>query len=127
MKIKIEEIKVNKKKRIRQDNGNIDELARSMSKYGLLQPIVVGRKFDLIAGYRRYLAAKKLGWKYIEVVAIDAKSRLSRLEIEMDENIIRKDFNYDEIEKAIDVRDKYVRPSLFMIIKKFFKNLFIRR
>jgi len=106
MKIKIDEIKINKKKRIRRDIGNIDELTRSMSKLGLLQPLVVDRNFNLIAGYRRYLAARKLGWKSIEVLAVDAGSKVDRLEIEMDENIIRKDFTYDEIDHAIERRER---------------------
>jgi|WetSurMetagenome_2_1015567.scaffolds.fasta_scaffold1503412_1 ParB family transcriptional regulator, chromosome partitioning protein len=126
MKIKIDEIKINKKKRIRRDIGNIDELTRSMSKLGLLQPLVVDRNFNLIAGYRRYLAARKLGWKSIEVLAVDAGSKVDRLEIEMDENIIRKDFTYDEIDHAIERRERYNRVSVFRLIADFIGKLFSR-
>ena len=49
----------------------VDELKDSLDIHGLLQAIVVRRRgtgYELIAGHRRYEAAKQLGW-----VTIDAK------------------------------------------------------
>ncbi len=54
--------------------GRIDELADSLRTHGLLQPIVVRRRaagYELIAGHRRYEAARALGWAEIAAVVRD--------------------------------------------------------
>lgn len=53
---------------------NIDELADSLRAHGLLQPVVVRRRadgYELIAGHRRFEAAKLLGWT--EIAAVGAR------------------------------------------------------
>lgn len=76
---------------------DLDELAYSMNQFGLQQPIVVqakNDKFEILIGQRRYLAAKKLGWSYI-----DAKVRHQKLDefeakvISFSENVQRKDLS----------------------------------
>lgn len=53
--------------RLREEQGDIDSLANSISQLGLLQfPVVTADNF-LIVGHRRYLAVKKLGWDVIPV------------------------------------------------------------
>src|ERR1700682_2941963 len=50
---------------------DVDELAESLRAHGLLQPIVVRRRgagYELIAGHRRYEAARRLGWSEIAAV-----------------------------------------------------------
>lgn len=81
-------------KRFRKDLGNIQELADSIRDVGLLHPIVVDDKADLVAGFRRIMAAKKLGWRKIEcsVISID-DLRIG----EIQENTNRKDFTASEI------------------------------
>ena len=64
MLVRISEIQV--KKRIRKDSGNINELSESMNIHGLMNPIVLTREYQLIAGFRRLESAKKLGWENIE-------------------------------------------------------------
>ncbi|HOJ63552.1 MAG TPA: ParB N-terminal domain-containing protein [Spirochaetota bacterium] len=123
MKIRIDEIKI-PKKRFRKEIGEISVLMKSMSKYGLLQPIIIDKSYNLIAGYRRYIAAKKLGWQIIDATIVDIKDKLSRVEIEIDENTVRKDFTFEEINEAIDRRDKLTKPSIFKMIINFFKKLF---
>lgn len=124
MKIRIDEIKINEKKRIRKENGDLSILMRSMSKYGLLQPIILDKSYNLLAGYRRFLSAKQLGWSNIDAVVIDVKDRLARIEIEIDENLARKDFTYDEIDNAYDIKDKMSNPTFFQKIINFIKGLF---
>jgi ParB family transcriptional regulator, chromosome partitioning protein len=124
MKIRIDEIKVDERKRIRKEIGDISQLMRSMSKFGLLQPIIIDKNYVLLAGFRRFISAKKLGWSTIEAVIIDNNERVSRLEIEIDENMVRKDFTYDEIDYAYNKRDKLSKPSLLRRLIDFIKKLF---
>lgn len=123
MKIRLDEIKI-PKKRFRKEIGEISVLMKSMSKYGLLQPIIIDKSYNLIAGYRRYLAAKKLGWQIIDATIVDIKDKLARVEIEIDENEVRKNFTFEEINEAIDKREKLARPSFFKMIINFFKKIF---
>jgi len=90
--MKIFEIRIGK--RFRKDNGNIQELADSIKKVGLLHPIVVSEKGELIAGLRRIEACKKLDWTEIPVTVVN----LQKIEDgEIDENSVRKDFTPSEI------------------------------
>jgi len=52
-------------KRIREDVGNIDELAESIRDLGLINPVTLTEDFELIAGQRRLEACKQLGWEKI--------------------------------------------------------------
>lgn len=56
--------------RIREDLGDIDQLADSIKEYGMLNPITIraerNNKFTLLSGFRRLEAVKKLSWKNIE-------------------------------------------------------------
>lgn len=77
------------------DENEIDSLAESIKKCGILQPILVIRKedkFDLIAGERRLRASKKAGLKYINariLVNVDK----DHYEIALRENIDRVDLH----------------------------------
>lgn len=87
--------------RAREDYGDLQGLSESLSKFGQLQPIVVMRnrsddKLQLIAGGRRYSAAMMLQWEEIEVKFFSELSDLEKLEIELEENLSRKDFEWAE-------------------------------
>lgn len=123
MKIRVDEIKI-PKKRFRKELGEISVLMKSMSKYGLLQPIIIDKSYNLIAGYRRYIAAKKLGWQIIDATMVDVKDKLARVEIEIDENTVRKDFTFEEINEAIERKEKLAKPSFFKMIINFFRRIF---
>lgn len=75
--------------RYRKDIGDITELAASISRIGLLQPIVVRNDGLLVAGLRRLEAVKLLKWDSVPVCVIDLEE-IARGE--RDENIIRKNF-----------------------------------
>ena len=79
--------------RHRKDMGDIEALAESMDRLGLLQPIIVTPDRRLIAGERRLRAARRLGWVTIAARVHDLDSLI---EGEHDENVIRKDFTVDE-------------------------------
>ncbi len=95
-------------------DSKISELAESM-KRGLDQPIIVrpivhpsGEPgFRVIAGERRYSAAKLLGWKSIRAQVRDVTDR-EAADIQLRENTARKDLNPMEEAKAFQSRiDKF--------------------
>lgn len=79
--------------RVRKDMGDLQGLANSMKRHGLLHPIVVKKNNMLVAGHRRIEAARLIGWKEIDVTVIDVADLLSA---ERDENTERKDFTPTE-------------------------------
>ena len=76
MKLPIEQIITGA--RHRRDMGDIDGLAQSMSKDGLLHPIVIRPDGTLIAGERRLRAAQSLGWTNIRVTVVDIDALRAR-------------------------------------------------
>lgn len=94
-------IKLNKDlPRFREEMGDVDELALSLVQKGQLQPIVVNNDMELIAGGRRLAACIKA---QIDVLYIfnDAVDPLTMRELEIEENIQRKQFTPAEEFKAI--------------------------
>jgi ParB family chromosome partitioning protein len=74
----------------------LEALARSMNKSGLIQPILIQKidadkdfSYDLIAGERRFRAAQMLGWKDILAFETDGNPH----EVAMLENLQRQDLN----------------------------------
>jgi ParB/RepB/Spo0J family partition protein len=92
--------------RHRKHLGDIPALAKSIEEIGLLHPVVVTPKLDLIAGRRRLEAVKKLGWDRIPVHMIDLKEIVRG---EFAENALRKDLTPSEavaIGKALEALEK---------------------
>lgn len=79
----------------------IQELADSMKQYGVLQPLLVQKKgdhYEIIAGERRWRAAKEAGLKEVPVV-IREYTKQQTMEIALIENVQREDLN--PIEEAL--------------------------
>jgi ParB family transcriptional regulator, chromosome partitioning protein len=76
----------------------LEELAKSIEKNGVIQPIAVRPKknelgkYEIVAGERRWLAAQKAGLHEIPVTVLDL-SDLETLEVAIVENIQRDDLN----------------------------------
>lgn len=86
--------------RLNFDETGLEELVRSISATGLLQPIILRRSdsgHQIVVGHRRYLAAKRLGMASIPGIVREI-SDSAMLEMALLENIQRKDL--DPIEKA---------------------------
>lgn len=86
------------------DNKNIAELAESIKNYGILQPLLLkkdGDKYVIIAGERRWRAAKMLNLKEVPANVIDLSDK-EVLEVSLIENIQRQDLN--PIEEALAYR-----------------------
>ena len=84
--------------RFRKDVGDLDTLAAAIKERGLLQPITIDKDDPpkLIAGCHRIFAVQSLGWKEMSTLAIDAPEEIDAREIELMENIERKDMTWDE-------------------------------
>jgi len=90
--------------RTRFDEQALDELARSIEANGLLQPILVrraGRRLEIVAGERRWRAAKRLGHKKIPAMLRDMPPQKS-LEAALVENLQRENLNPMEEGRAYD-------------------------
>ena len=126
MKIPIEDIVV--KRRIRKELVDIEALAESFKRHGQISPIVVNKKNVLIAGGRRLEAAKLLGWRTINVIVSESVDELEMLELEIEENIQRRDFNIEEITEATQKLYNLKNPGFFRrilnAITRFFRKLF---
>ena len=117
------------------DENNLEDLTNSIKERGIIQPIIVRasqekkQKFEIIAGERRWLAAKKAGLNEVPVVIIEADD-LKSLEFAIVENVQRNDlnpleeaqgykrlideFNYDQekVSKFIGKSRSYISNSL---------------
>jgi ParB family chromosome partitioning protein len=83
------------------DPEGLSELAASIRRHGVLQPIVVSRGrdgYDLVAGHRRVLAARLAGKTSIPAVVREDVS--DRLELALIENLQRTDLNAIETARA---------------------------
>ena len=80
------------------DEDNLEDLSHSIKERGVIQPIIVRRsnsddaKYEIIAGERRWLAARKAGLHDIPVVVTEADD-LKSLEFAIVENVQRHDLN----------------------------------
>lgn len=90
--------------RFRKEYGDVDSLAESIKTYGLLAPIVVDRRLNLIAGGRRYEACSRAQLAQVPVIIKTLDGEIDLREIELIENIHRKDLEWQEraaLEKRI--------------------------
>ena len=84
--------------------GALKDLVQSVKEKGVLQPLLVTRKgmhYELIAGERRYRAAKESGLKVVPVRILEANEQ-EQLEIALIENLIREDLNPIEEAKGYE-------------------------
>lgn len=101
--IKIEEIEPNRRQpRKNFDEDSLHELADSIKQFGIIQPLVVQKSdndiYEIIAGERRWRAARIAGLKEVPVIIKDY-SPMESVEIALIENIQREDLN--PIEEAM--------------------------
>ena len=108
------------------DEAKLEELAQSIKKNGIIQPIAVRSKknepskYEIVAGERRWLAAQKAGLHEIPVNILDLTD-VESLEVAIVENIQRDDLN--PIEEAKGYRRlsddfKYDHESISRLMSK---------
>ena len=120
------------------DENNLIELTNSIKERGVIQPIIAResqeneKKFEIIAGERRWLAAQRAGLNEVPVLIIEADD-LKSLEFAIVENVQRNDlnpleeaqsykrlideFNYDQekVSKFIGKSRSYIANSLRLL------------
>ncbi|TVR85252.1 MAG: chromosome partitioning protein ParB [Spirochaetaceae bacterium] len=124
MQVKIDSIII--RKRIRKDLGDLSSLKQSLKQHGLMNPIVITSDNMLIAGHRRFEAARQLGWNTITARIVDQHDEVSQIEMEIDENTQRKSLTTDELAEAYLRLDKLKNPGVFVRFFRFVRNLILR-
>ena len=84
----------------RSELGNIQELMASIKEKGILEPILVrkkGKRFEIIAGERRYIAAKNISLEEVPCIEMNVSDN-EAMELALIENMQRK--NLDVFEEA---------------------------
>ncbi len=129
MQVQIEDIII--KDRVRTDIGDLKPLMESMRKHGQLNPITLSRENELIAGHRRTLAARELGWKFIEAHIVERATEVEKLQLELEENVHRKDFSPEELLAGYRRLDKMLHPTIGQrignAVRSFFGKFFRRK
>lgn len=97
---------------------DLTSLEKSIRELGLLFPLLINENNVLIAGYRRLEACRRLGMKTVPAFRVDAEEDgLRALDILIQENLCRRDFNIEELEALIgrkkDLLGRLRRRSLW--------------
>ena len=125
--MRVEDIKISK--RIRQETGDISQLKRSIQEVGLINPIIVNEKNELLSGFRRLEACKQLGWTEIEAKIVDTSSDdVKKLDLEFHENIGRLDLNNEDREdynltRYALLHPPKAKPSILVWLKNIFERI----
>jgi ParB family chromosome partitioning protein len=104
----------------------LEELAKSIKKNGIIQPIAVrpnkteNGKYEIVAGERRWIAAQRAGLHEVPVIILDL-SDVESLEVAIVENIQRDDLNPVEEArgyKRLNEEFKYDHESISKLMSK---------
>ena len=126
--VAIEDLNRNKfQPRIFFDEEKLNDLAKSIKKNGIIQPIAVREdktdpgRYEIVAGERRWLAAQKAGLNEIPVTILDLDDSQS-LEVAIVENIQRENLNVIEEAKGYQRLNKEFNYDQEMIAKFMSKS-----
>ena len=89
---------------------DVSSLKKSLASVGLIHPVTVNADDQLLAGARRYQAAKELGWDEIPVHVVDRDAMVQEL-ISIDENLVRTALGPLELEQYLN-RGREIYESL---------------
>jgi ParB family chromosome partitioning protein len=116
-------IKPNIPMRLNTQTSHIKELAESIDKVGLINPIHVlpiGKYYEIVAGFRRYLAIATLKWKEVPCIVVQPNPELA-VGIMTAENYEREDVNVFEesiyLQKLIN-ETKYTQKAIALLINR---------
>lgn len=95
------------------DEASLAELAESIREHGVLQPLIVCKKGDLyhiVAGERRYRAARLAGLDAVPAQVIEDEARIR--EIQLVENLQREDLGLMEEARALAALQEVLQASV---------------
>lgn len=99
---------VDRSERQRRELRNVDELAESIRRIGLIHPINIREDGKLIAGERRLEAIKLLGWTHISAqLSEDETDEKQLYAVELEENVKREDLTWQEEVAALERYHKF--------------------
>ena len=91
-----------KNPRTKYDKSDIEELSNSMKTLGQITPIKIDERGYILGGHRRYLVAKKLGWKNLKAITFKNLTELEKSAILISDNATNKKFNAWDIRASIN-------------------------
>ena len=100
MKVKVSSLKHHPKNKEIYDLSSIDELIESISEVGLLQPLTIDTRNQVISGNRRFESIKRLGWEEVEVEVKEVQ--------EEDEELLLIHFNKQRIKSFKELINEYL-------------------
>lgn len=109
--VPVAEIVVDRENRQRRELTGIEELAESIRKNGLINPIVVTQDMLLVAGERRLTAHKHLGFDTIAVQFAEDLSEEELQILELEENIRRVDLSWQDLVRSVAKFDQLKRQE----------------
>lgn len=99
--VDISAIQVQREARQRQGELDLESLAESIKRNGLINPIVLTRGLVLVAGERRLTACKQLGLASIPARFVEDLDSVDLQILELEENIKRKDLDWQDIVRGV--------------------------
>ena len=99
----------------------IKEIAKSIERISLLNPVTLDNQNYLIAGYHRLSACKSLGWETIPAIIKDYSQVYSEL-AEIEENVARNELNHIEIAEHIIRREELLQELGLRMKSGYNKN-----
>lgn len=114
-------------KNIRNEHDNeIAELAESIEKQGLINPILVQKRSDgkyvVIAGHRRYEAVKRLGLPHIECNVFEDMNESDVILAQVAENVQRKNMSAYELVETFEYMKEKLHMNQKTIARRFGKS-----
>ena len=100
MKVKVSTLTHHPKNREIYDLSSIDELMLSISEVGLLQPLTIDTRSQVISGNRRFESVKRLNWEEVEVNLREVKKE--------DEELLLIHFNKQRIKSFKELINEYL-------------------
>ena len=100
MKVKVSSLKHHPKNKEIYDLSSIDELMESISEVGLLQPLTIDTRNQVISGNRRFESIKRLGWEEVEVNLIEVQDG--------EEELLLIHFNKQRIKSFKELINEYL-------------------
>ena len=88
--------------------AKVSEIAESISQVSLINPITLDSNYNLLAGFHRLLAFKKLNRETIPSIIKDVDDSFSEF-VEVDENLKRNELNHIETADHIVKREDLLR------------------